>query len=85
MTKLRRADDVDEDHRDMAFLAAKLGPSQLGGRGHLTPNVAAEEIPHSFAFPKPGDHRVETALQLAELGAVEHHHVAVQVALFDAA
>jgi hypothetical protein len=76
-------DDVDENHRDMAFLAAQLGALLLSRRGHLTSDVSAEEVPYPFAFTKTGDHRVEATLQLAEFAAVEHHHVAVQVALLD--
>ena len=48
--QLRGADDVDEDHRDVAFLATELGALLLRRRGHLTPDVAAEQVTHAFAF-----------------------------------
>ena len=48
--QLRGADDVDEDHRDVAFLAAQLWPLLLGGRGHLAADVPAEQIADTFAF-----------------------------------
>ena len=50
--QLRGADDVDEDHCDVALLAAQLGPPLFGGGGHLAADVAAEQVPHAFAFPQ---------------------------------
>jgi hypothetical protein len=67
----------------VAFFATQLGALLLRGGGHLTPDVAAEQVPHSFSFFQAIDHRVEPALQLAKLGAIEYHHIAVQVTLFD--
>ncbi len=56
--QLRGADDVDEDHRDMALLTTQLGALLLGRRGDLTSDVAAEEVPDTFAFAQPVDHCV---------------------------
>ena len=61
-----------------------FGRCLLGGRGHLAADVAAEQVPNTFALAQACDHRVETALQLAEFGAVEHHEVGVEIALLDA-
>ncbi len=38
------ADHIDEQHGHMAFLAAERGLMQLGCRGHLAPDVAAEQV-----------------------------------------
>ena len=67
----------------MAFFAAELGALLFGSRRHLAAHVAAEQIADPFAFTQSVDHRVESALQLAEFSAVEYHHVAVEVALFN--
>ena len=61
-----------------------FGRYLLGECGDLTADVAAEQVAHAFAFPQPAHHRVESTLQLAEFGAVEHDEVGVQVALLDA-
>ena len=82
--QLRRAHDVDEDHRDVTFFAAEFRALLLRRGGHFAADVAAEQIADAFAFAKPCDHRVEAPLQLAQLGAVEHHQVGVEIALFDA-
>ena len=67
----------------MALLAAELRAFPLRGRGHLAPDVAAEQIAHALALAQAVHHRVETPLQLAELGAVEYHQVGVEIALLD--
>ena len=48
--QLGRADDVDEDHRDVALLAAELRAVPLCGRGDFATDVAAEQITHALAF-----------------------------------
>ena len=73
---LRGSDDVDEYDGDVAFFTAQRRFLALGGQGDLAPHVPAEEIAHAFALAQPVHHRVETALQFAELGAVEYHQVA---------
>ena len=59
----------------MALFATERGPLQLGGRGDLASDVAAEQIADPFAFAQPVHHRVETPLQLTEFGAVEDDEI----------
>ena len=61
-----------------------FGLSRSAASGDLAAHVPAEKIAHAFALAQTVDHRVETALQLTEFGAVEHHQVAPQIALLDA-
>ncbi|RFZ63950.1 hypothetical protein DE4576_04489 [Mycobacterium marinum] len=65
----------------MAFFAAEFGPFPFGGDRHLAPDVAAKQVAHSFTLAQSVDHRVETALQLAELCPVEDHQIPLQVAV----
>ena len=62
---------------------AEPGPPEFGGGGDLTPDVTAEQIAQLFALAQACHHRVEPALQLAEFGAVEHHHAGFEVARLD--
>ena len=48
--QLRGADDVDEDHRDVALLAAQLRALLLGRGGDLAADVPAEQVADAFAF-----------------------------------
>ena len=61
-----------------------FGRSRSAASGDFASDVPAEKVAHAFALAQAVDHRVETALQLTEFGAVEHHQVAAQVALLDA-
>ena len=55
-----------------------FGRSRSAASGDFAADVPAEKIAHPFALAQAVDHRVETALQLAEFGAVEHHQVAAR-------
>ncbi|BCI86646.1 hypothetical protein NIIDMKKI_18520 [Mycobacterium kansasii] len=68
----------------MAFLPAQFRPLPLGGKRDLTSDMAAEQVTHPLALPQAVDHRVETTLQLTELGSVEHHQVAAEIPSFHA-
>ena len=57
--------------------------SRSAASGDFASDVPAEQIAHPFALAQAVDHRVESALQLAEFGAVEHHQIASQIALLD--
>ena len=76
-----RPDDVDEQHRDDAGLAAELDVTDRGGLGDVPADVPAEEVAQLLALTEPGHHLVEPGLELAELGAVVHLHLGVEVAL----
>ena len=54
-----------------------------GGRGDLLADVAPEEVAQVLALTQPADHLVEPGLELAELGAVVHLHLGVEVAVLD--
>ncbi|AMD55436.1 hypothetical protein ATO49_20475 [Mycolicibacterium fortuitum subsp. fortuitum DSM 46621 = ATCC 6841 = JCM 6387] len=82
--QLRRADDIDENDCGMALLATQDRLLLLGQCGDLAADVAAEQIAHPLALPQAVHHRVETALQLTQFGAVEHHQIGIQIALLDA-
>ena len=47
------------------------------------PTCPAEQVAHPFAFAQARHHVVEPRLQVADLGAVVHHHVGVEVAPAD--
>src|SRR5690606_5237859 len=81
---LRGSDDIDEKHCDMALFAAELDPVAFGGGGNLAPDMTTEQVAHPLSFPQTAHHRVETALQLTEFGAVEHHQVTLEIPLLDA-
>ena len=58
--------------------------SPSGGRlGDVAADVPAEEVAQLLAVAEPGDHLVEPGLELAELGAVVHLHLDVELALLD--
>ena len=48
--QLRGPDDVDEDHRDVALLAAQLRPLLLRRGGYLTADVTTEQIPNTLSL-----------------------------------
>jgi hypothetical protein len=56
------SDDVDEDHRDVAFFAAEFRALLFGGSSDFTADVSAEQVAHLFSFAQTRDHRVETPL-----------------------
>jgi hypothetical protein len=68
---------------DVPFFAAKGGLLLFGCRGHLASDVAAEQVPYLLALAQSGDHRVETTLEFAEFGAVEHHHTGIEITLLN--
>ena len=78
-----RADQVDEQHRDDPRLAAELDVPDRGGLGDVAADVPAEQVAQVLAVAEPADHLVEPGLELAELGAVVHLHLDVEVTLLD--
>lgn len=68
----------------MTLFTAKFRRLAFGGEGDLAADVPAEEVTYPLAFAQAMDHRVESTLQLAEFGGVEHHQIASQVALLHA-
>ncbi|RFZ02984.1 hypothetical protein DSM43518_04973 [Mycobacterium marinum] len=73
--QLCRADDIDENNRDITLFAAQLRRLSFRGRGNFASDVAAEKVADAFALTQPLDHGVEAALQLAEFAAVEDHNI----------
>ncbi|PLV55099.1 hypothetical protein X011_00575 [Mycobacterium tuberculosis variant microti OV254] len=74
-----RAHQIHEQCRDIAIDPAELDPVTRAGEllrpaGHLTADVAAEQVAQSLPFPQPGRHRVEAGLQQSQLGSVENGH-----------
>ena len=81
--ELGGADDVGEQHRDLARLAAELDALLERGMGDVLADVAAEEVLDPLALAQPGDHAVEAGLQLADLAAVVDGHLDVELAGLD--
>ena len=78
--QVRGTDQVDEQHRDVAFLAAELGAAlQRTARDVLT-DVPAEQIAQALSFGQVAHHVVEAGLQQAQLAGVVDLHVRVVVA-----
>src|SRR5262249_8449840 len=82
--QLRRADDVNEKYCDITFFATEFQLFAFGRGRDFPSDVPSEQIAYPLALAQPVDHRVEPSLQLAQLRAVEHHKIAVQVAILDA-
>jgi hypothetical protein len=59
--ELRRADQVDEQDRDVAFLAAQLRTALEGSAGDVLADVAAEQVPKALSFGQIADHVVDPA------------------------
>ena len=78
--KLGGPDEVDEQHRDVALLAAEFGSAFQRAAGDVLAHVASEQIPHALTLAEFADHVVEARLQQAELGGVVDLHVSVVVA-----
>ena len=78
--QLRRADEVDEQHRDVAFLAAEFGAALQRAAGHVLADVAAEQVAQPLPFGQIAHHVVESGLQQAQLAGVVDLHVGVVVA-----
>ena len=78
--ELGGADDVGEQDRHLAPLAAELDLLLERGPGDVLADVAAEQILDPLALAKPGDHAVEAGLQLADLAAVVDGHLDLELA-----
>ena len=78
--QLCRADQVDEQHRDVAFLAAELGAALQGAAGDVLADVAAEQVAQPLPLGQVADHVVESGLQQAQFAGVVDLHVRVVVA-----
>ena len=77
--QLRRPDQVDEQHRDVAFLAAQLGAALQGAARDVLADVAAEQVAQPLPFGQVAHHVVEPGLQQAQLAGVVDLHVRVVV------
>ena len=83
--QLRGADEVDEQHRHLQLLAAQLDPAFHRGARDVLADVAAEQVAQLLALAQPRVHPVEAGLEQAEVAAVEHRDLRVEVAGLDAA
>ena len=81
--QLRRADQVDEQHGDVAFLTAELGAAFEGAAGDVLADVAAEKVTQPLPFGEVANHVVESGLQQAQFAGVVDLHVRVVVAALD--
>ena len=81
--QLGGADQVDEEDRDLTGLTAQLDVPDRGSLGHVPADVLAEQVAQVLAVTQAAHHLVEPRLQLAELGAVVHLHLGVEVTLLD--
>ena len=75
------SDDVHEQHRDLAGLATELHVTERCRLGDVMADVPTEEVAQLLPVAEPGHHLVEPGLELAELGAVVHLHLDVELAL----
>ena len=76
-------DDVDEQDRDLARLAAQLDILFHGGSRDLLAHVAAEQVLNPFALAQALDHAVEAGLELTDLAAVVDGNLDVELARLD--
>ena len=69
---------------DLALLAAEPGRA-LAQRlaRHVLADLAAEQVADALALAQPLGHPVEAGLEQADLAAVVHRHVHVEVAALD--
>ena len=74
------ADDVDEQHRHLALLAAELRDLLQRLLRHLRADVLAEDVAHALPVAQPPHHLVEPGLQHADFGAVVDVHLCVLLA-----
>ena len=78
--QLRRPDQVDEKHCDVALLAAELGAALQRSARHILADVAAEQVSQTLTFGQVAHHVVESGLQQAQFAGVVDLHVGVVVA-----
>ena len=78
--QLGGADQVDEQHGDVALLAAQLGAALQRPAGHVLADVAAEQVTQPLPLGQVAHHVVEAGLQQAQLAGVVDLHVRVVVA-----
>ena len=76
----RRADDVDEQYADVAFLAAEFCSGLDGLARDVLADVPAEQVAQLLPLTQVGDHVVEARLQKPQVGAVVDLDGDVQVA-----
>ncbi len=77
--QLRRTHQVDEQHCDVAFLTAELGPAFQGTTGDVLADVAAEKVTQPLPLGQVANHVVESGLQQAQFAGVVDLHVGVVV------
>ena len=68
--QLGRADQVDEQHGDLALLAAHRDPALQRLAGDVLADLAAEQVAQLLALLEALDHAVEARLQQPDLAAV---------------
>ena len=73
------ADDVHEQHRDVAGFAAQLRVLLQSAAGDLRADVAAEEVRDLLAFLQASHHLIEAGLHHADLGGIVNAHRGFQV------
>ena len=77
--QLGRAHQIDEQHRDIAFLAAQFGTALQSPACDVLTDVPAEQVAHALAFAQLAHHVVESGLQQSQLAGVIDLHVGVVV------
>ncbi len=75
-----RADHVDEEHGDVAHLAAELDLAVQRRLSDLAADVAAEQVAHALALLQTGGHAVEAGLEQPDLAGVVDLHPRLEVA-----
>ncbi len=78
--QLGGADQVHEQHRDVALLPAQFGAALQGPAGHVFADVATEQVTQPLPLGQVTDHVVEARLQQAQFARVVDLHVRVVVA-----
>ncbi|SON60146.1 hypothetical protein MSIMFI_01639 [Mycobacterium simulans] len=78
--QLGGADQIDEQHRHVALLAAQLRASFDGPPGHVFADVATEQVTQSLPLGQVAHHVVEARLQQAQFAGIVDLHVSVVVA-----
>ena len=77
------ADDVDEEHGNVAVLATEVLVTGKGVAGDVLADVAAEEVADALALSQAGHHAVEASLQQADFTAVVDGNVSLEITPLD--
>jgi len=81
--ELRRADQVDEQHRHLTLLASQSDRPVERVARHLRPHVASEQVVQALALAEAHNHVVEPTLEQADLAAVVYRDGDIEVPLLE--